>query len=537
MKKAKTLDLISTILFSLITIVCIILAIVEENMDFIYVIYFVIFSILLLVITIIEFIMSRNNIEMNSKNNYIMSIILLVLSFFCFILGVPLAIIKLIYLCNFIKEHKADIVFDNLVSNDNKSINNLTIGNNSIKDHFGFKIRFNEAMIEYSKIFNKRISKLKSNDYVNIYEYSKMHFAYFLLWLIDRKIVNEEFIKEYGYEFITDIASHKISPVELLKNVNYSIFTSVELYKNSDNYFVSNYFASKDYLDEYFIEVSKFNNRLYCNDFSYEIYDCIAKMIDNRYYYYTMSRDSNLRNRYYEVHDNVRDKIFMPLFGQELEIVSNSEVTLEYYNSCIEHLNNLPEKLCNEIIESLHDYIREGDWDDENNFEGISDNTIIFKELFDSGRIFIDNPIEFVPAFSIVFDDGAEGFEYVIMGDYLIDYICTDEIHTSIWSSVNVYAYKAMKQIDNNEMTEVKLLKKDNSVFVGSVPNCVFAEIKDNERVLNIKKGLGIISNYYYDVNFFKNGELHYITLYGLKDNAMIIYSTMYQKYDHRPHI
>ena len=108
-------------------------------------------------------------------------------------------------------------VFEILTNNDNKTINNITLGNYHIKDYFRFKNNFDEAVVEYCKVLNKDINKLNNDDYSRAYEYSKMYFAYFLLWLIDRKIVNEQFFEEYGYEFVNNVANHKISPVELLK--------------------------------------------------------------------------------------------------------------------------------------------------------------------------------------------------------------------------------------------------------------------------------------------------------------------------------
>lgn len=447
----------------------------------------------------------------------------------------------IILMCNVIKNknknfsEKLTNIFENLASNDNKTINNITIGNNTIKDHFKFKNHFEEAVIEYSNIFNKNINKLNKDDYDKIYEYSKMHFAYFLLWLIDRKIVNEKFFEEYSYGLVNNVANHKISPLELLKKINYSIFTDDELFKNNDCYFV-NYILYRDYYKDYLTEVTKFDNKLYCNDFSYEIYNSIAKIIDNRYLYYVgKSSDFRYEYEYDEIRENVREKIFIPLFGQELEVIADSEVSLEYYNRCIQHLHNLPEKLCNKIVLKLHDYL--SNWNQDSEFDGIKDNTMIFKQIFENGRIFIYNPIkhkmiEDTPAFSIDFSDGAEGFEYIVIGNYLVNYKYNDEYEGSIWSIENVNTYNAMKQIDNNEMTKVILHKKDGSDFSCLIPNCVFAQIKNDERVLKIKKDLGIISNYYYSANYFNNGDLHCINVIILK-NDVIINSLVYPGYIH----
>ena len=241
---------------------------------------------------------------------------------------------------------------------------------------------------------------------------------------------------------------------------------------------------------------------------------------------YYDGNSNDFRYEYDETHENVREKIFIPLFGQELEVIVDSDVSLEYYNRCIEHLHNLPEKLCNKIVVKLHDHLSARLQDNE--FAGMKDNTTIFEEIFQNGRIFIHNPIkhkiiENIPAFSIAFSDDAEGFEYVIIGDYLVNYKYNDADEGSIWTFQNVYTYNAMKQIDNCEITEIKLFQKDGREFSCSVPNCVFSKIKDDERVLKIKKELGIISDYYYSANYFDNGDLNCIEVTMLKDDVIMV--------------
>lgn len=140
-----------------------------------------------------------------------------------------------------------------------------------------------DAAKEYLKLKGKeKIEDLTVEENEIIYEYASMPMVYFAMWLIENNLLsNCAYEDMFSHEYFDEIKNRKITPVDFIRNVDYCFVS--DLISSSVLPFVDEYFY-REYIEvDYPKCIKNDNNFIYCVDYSWEIYDKIAIVINTAY--------------------------------------------------------------------------------------------------------------------------------------------------------------------------------------------------------------------------------------------------------------
>lgn len=178
------------------------------------------------------------------------------------------------------------------IQNANSSINLVKDGNSAFS---GYKSKWtwDDAAKEYLQLVGKdSIDNLTEDENDKIYEYASMPAVYFLMWLVDKNYMSENFYQDINKDEINKLKMRQISPVEFfVHNMDCSLVRdeiSETILPFVDSYFESE--QGRNYINLSNINVSDYcecikndKNFIFCIDFSWNICDKVSEKINSAY--------------------------------------------------------------------------------------------------------------------------------------------------------------------------------------------------------------------------------------------------------------
>lgn len=204
------------------------------------------------------------------------------------------------------------------------------------------------AASEYCSLHDLTADELTDKEKSDINDYAGMWIACFFMWIIRNDFYSDSFCKKYGKDRINAVKNKAITPPELLRDIDYG-FTHADLC-GSILPFINSYFE-RSYFSDYADTVRPYGNSLFCIDFSREIYNELEERISTEYKYFCISAEEiALIEEAGKAYGETR----FDRMNCSLLIIVSEGVSREYVDLCINHLNNLPEGIFDELCERLY---------------------------------------------------------------------------------------------------------------------------------------------------------------------------------------
>lgn len=375
---------------------------------------------------------------------------------------------------------------------------------------------YDVAADEYCRLHDIDKANMSEEDHYKIYEYAGMYITYFLYWLIINDYISVSFKEMMGEEQIKAVRQRNISPVEIFRNMDNTL--SMQEIDNSLRYFMTSYY-SKRYFADYYLEIYNEQHNVYCLDFSYDIYDKIAKRIDEALMYF----DHSLEDYDFYDEENIREKIYVPAFGQELDIYATNQVSDVYYQRCITHLQNLPETLLSDMKREIYRYVEDYDFADE--LINGTHITTLFQTKFSAGAVYIETPLNDKVAFQIGFESDLEpehGLGFTIVEDVLVDYGYRMDI-ASPWGKEQVYLYQSIKQIKECQFKRVAI--RGSEVYVSLI---AAEKMQETEILMSMRVHTKMTDYYTCECRYLDNKPIPNRIVYtGYKNEKKVEYTSV----------
>lgn len=311
---------------------------------------------------------------------------------------------------------------------------------------------WDDAAVEYSKWKNKELAEFTDEDEEKIYEYATNPMAYFFSWIVKHDFCSDLFFEknESGMVDFEHIKSETINPCDFVSAyMDYGWFR--EDIDERILEFVDDYFEGHRYEDDYNSILRQEGKLYYCHDFSWDTYHKLENLMDEQYKFFLCDMEEMQEDLYSE---STLPDVPWHRIGQMLELHVAEGVSQKYVDTCVDHLNHLPDELLQEICDWIFMI-----FEINVNYEAVEENHLLLLEQLYEGSMHIYKPHGEEPAFVLGFKAEFQsdyGISVVIRGHEYTE-ICYRGESSSPWTRDNAFVYYTKVQRKESHMQEVQI--------------------------------------------------------------------------------
>jgi len=236
-------------------------------------------------------------------------------------------------------------------------------------DKFDIEQLYKKAEEEYLYLYEKNKEDLVEEDKIRIYDNAANEITYFITWLIRRELIAGKLRKKISEETIEAFKNKTVNPTLFVRNeldfslaredINQNILFFIDGYLGKPKQ-KTHIFSHKDrakYFFDYYMYVVPKNEKgqplRYTFDFSWETYEKLEKVIDERY------EDALLiesEGRSSTSHD--KGSIYSNVFNTEIKVKAIGNVTDEYTERCKAAFDDYSSKLSDELLKEAFEVVK-----------------------------------------------------------------------------------------------------------------------------------------------------------------------------------
>ncbi len=236
-------------------------------------------------------------------------------------------------------------------------------------DKFDIEQLYKKAEEEYLYLYEKNKEELVEEDKIRIYDNAANEITYFITWLIRRGLIAGKLRKKIGEEIIETFNNKTVNPTLFVRNEMDFSLTREDINQNI-LFFIDGYlgkpkqkthvFSHKDrakYFFDYYMYVVPKNEKgqplRYTFDFSWETYEKLEEVIDERYQYALLVESEG---RSSTSHD--KGSIYSNVFNSEIKVKAIGDASDEYTERCKAAFDDYSSKLSDELLNEVFKVVK-----------------------------------------------------------------------------------------------------------------------------------------------------------------------------------
>ncbi|MBR1773285.1 MAG: hypothetical protein IJ749_05240 [Eubacterium sp.] len=228
---------------------------------------------------------------------------------------------------------------------------------------------YKRAEEEYLYLNNLNRENLEEEDRIRIYDYAANEMTYFLTWLIRKDYISSKLRRKLGSEVINGFQEESQNPTIIMRNViDYKLrFKDIS---DNINFFADAYLTLPDfkrdmcsskfmerYIFDYYRNVIRKNENgipiKYCHTFSWDIYNKLERVIDERFRNLCAVISEGRSNPSYE-----KGSIYSSVYNMDIKVTAKRDVPDDYIERCKATFDDYSFRINDELVQMVYKLVK-----------------------------------------------------------------------------------------------------------------------------------------------------------------------------------